>query len=372
MTTSPIRPFVAADIPQVAHLHESVFETGGHANNGGGACYREYFTHVFLDNPWRDEELPSLVYEDDGRIVGFLGVVPRWMSMNGERLRAAIASQFVADPTSRTALVSVRLVAAFLDGPQDLSIADEGNDVSRTIWEGLGGTTALLRSMYWTRALRPARCFMAWLSGRGFGSLAAVATPASRIVDAVATRLPRSHFFQTPPPEPSADLGTDTVLARLPELAPGALRVEYDQTVFEWLLERARECRAPGTVRKAVVRSGPSVRGWYVYHLVPNETAEVLQVAARPSSIGLVLDHLFYDAWRHGAAAVSGRVEPSFLQAYFDKYCVFRRCGPWMLVHARRPDLLRPFQNGNAFFSRFDGEWCLGFQAAAPRAVWSQ
>src|SRR5205807_8138589 len=120
-----IRPFVDSDIPQVAHLHETVFRPASLVSRHGPDPYRDYFTRVFLENPSRDPSLPSLVYEeDDGRIVGFLGVVPRRMMMNRRALQAAISSQFVVDPNSHTAVAAVQLANTFLDGPQDLSISD--------------------------------------------------------------------------------------------------------------------------------------------------------------------------------------------------------------------------------------------------------
>src|SRR3989475_11574528 len=134
-----------------------VFGPRGRTDAAGLDSYPAYFTRVFLDNPSRDVRLSSLVCEEGGgRIVGFLGVVPRGMSMNGQRLLAAISSQFVVDPAGRAGVVAVRLAKAFLDGPQDLSISDEATDVSRRIWEGLGGTTSLLHRIHLTPPPRPA------------------------------------------------------------------------------------------------------------------------------------------------------------------------------------------------------------------------
>ena len=118
---SRIREFVAADIPQVAHLHEIVFKPEIRTVPAGLDIYRAYFTHVFLENPSREASLPSLVYEDDdGQIAGFMGVVPRRMSMNGRQFQAAISSQFVVDPARPNALVAIQLAQTFLGGPQDL------------------------------------------------------------------------------------------------------------------------------------------------------------------------------------------------------------------------------------------------------------
>ncbi len=55
-----------------------------------------YLKTAFLENPWYDEELPSLVYEESpGKIAGFLGVVPRPMVMHGKAIRAAVTTQFI-------------------------------------------------------------------------------------------------------------------------------------------------------------------------------------------------------------------------------------------------------------------------------------
>ena len=189
-----------------------------------------------------------------------------------------------------------------------------------------------------------------------------IADAPSRIADALATGLRRSHFFQSPPSESVDDLECDTLVGRFPEFAAtGSLRVEYDDHTCRWQLERATHRKTGGHFQKAVISNGQRLLGWYLYYLDRTTVADVLQIVANPSSIHEVLDHLFYQAWQQGATAVTGRLEPRFLQAFSDKYCLLHRRGPWMLVNARRPELLRSFQSGEALFSRFDGEWTLGF-----------
>jgi hypothetical protein len=103
------------------------------------------------------------------------------------------------------------------------------------------------------------------------------------------------------------------------------------------------------------------VAGWYICHLDGTGQAEVVQLAATASSIGTVLDHLFHNAWRQGATAVRGRLDARFTQALSDRYCLFHRRGPWVLIKANRPELLSSFHTGNSAFSRMDGEWSLRF-----------
>jgi len=359
-----IRAFVEGDIPRVARLHTAVFRTGEHADAGTLDAYHDYFTRVFLNSPICDSTLPSLVYEDGSRILGFVGVVPRRMMMKGRRFQAAISSQFVVDPAAHAGLVAMRLARAFLQGPQDLSISDEASDIARKIWEGLGGMTALLRSLHWTRPLRPAALALATLRARvRLAPLAVSARPVATFVDAMATRLPHSQFHQVKPQGSSAEALTEhAVLDYISQLdASGSLHVEYDERTLRWLLEQAHHRRAGGSLHAAVVKRQGTTIGWYFYHLDRDRVADVLHFAATRAVAADVLAHLFFEATEHGGIAATGRLEPRYLQALSDNYCLFHRRGPWLLLNSTRSDLVHSFETEDALFSRFDGEWCLGY-----------
>jgi hypothetical protein len=248
-----VRPFTAHDIPQVARLHQMVFPAGA-GEPREPAAYEAYFRSVFLENPAGDAALPSLVYEGaGGRIVGFLGSVRRRMAMGHRRYEAAVSSQFIVDPSAPTGLVAVHLVKAFLEGPQDLSIADEATDTARRIWEGLGGTN-------WTRPLRPARLAMSFLRERpGLAPFAVAARPFTSALDTLATRVPGSHFRQIACADGAEEVCADAMAACAPDLhGDGRLRVEYDARTVEWLLDRAGNRR--GRVLKAAFRNHRMVR----------------------------------------------------------------------------------------------------------------
>src|SRR5204863_7514658 len=174
--------------------------------------------------------------------------VPRPMVMNGRRFDAAVSSQFIVHPSSCVPVVALRLAQTFLDGPQDLSIADEANDVSRKIWEGLGGTTLQMRSLYWIRPVRPVEFGLSTLRKRGvFGQLAPILRPLGAIADAFTTRLPPSPFLVPPTRGQAEPLGSSTVLSCIREFSgAGSLRVDYDDRLFDWLLERIRHMNANG------------------------------------------------------------------------------------------------------------------------------
>jgi len=357
--TGCIRRFVEEDIPQVARLHRTAFRL---ANPPALAAYRDYFRSVFIENPAGNGPLPSLVYDEGrGRIVGFVGLVPRRLVVGDQSYQAVVSSQFIVDPARRAGMVTVSLAKACLEGAQDLSISDEATDAARRIWEALGGATALFLSMYWTRPLRPAQLAMSCLrQRRTLAGVAAAASPLARAADALAARFPGSHFRQCKPAASDSDLDAQTILRHAPEFCHrNVLRAKYDKCTLQWLLDRAGRRGAGGRLLKAVVRKDREVLGWYVCHLDDEGLADVAELAATPSSIHDVLDLLFYRAWQQGAIAVTGRLDPRFVQALSDKYCFFHRRGPWVLINAKRPELVQRFQTGHTCFSRLDGEWSL-------------
>lgn len=365
-----IRPFVRDDIEQVAGLHQRVFGNGNNPAHRSltpelQQSYAEYFERIFFRNPWLDEALPSFVHEEaDGKITGFLGVLPRRMSLNGESISVALSSQFIVDPNSRASGAGVRLMKIFLAGPQELSLTDEANNTSRRLWEGLGGSTALLYSIHWTRLLRPSRFFISRFSEHGLLSLLASASkPLSNLADTVLARRMPHRFRQTMPDVSADEMDADTLLFCLSEFSnTRSLWPEYDDRSLKWLLEVIARNKSRGDLRKLVIRNSKrEIIGWYLYYLNPGGASNVVQLVAKKSSINEVLDHLFYDAWSQGSVAVSGRLEPQFMQAFSDKHCLFNCGAPWMLIHSPNPDVLRAFHYGDTLLSGLEGEMCMRF-----------
>jgi hypothetical protein len=78
-----------------------------------------------------------------------------------------------------------------------------------------------------------------------------------------------------------------------------------------------------------------------------------------------VLDHLLHETWLAGITAVKGRLDPALAQVCSDRYCLFTRRGPWLVVHAREPELAQMFHRGEALFSPLDGEFTARFRPPA-------
>ena len=359
--TGVVRPLEERDLARVAELHERVMPKAHYLSS---ASLRAYLSRILLTHPWRAESLPSLVFEGhDGRIVGCLGVMPRPMSFQGRSITAAISHSFIVEPGARSMLAALELARAFHAGPQDLSIA-EGSSASRRIWELTGGDVSLLYSLCWTRLLQPSRYVLSHLNKRGLSPAAGwMLRPVCRAVDALLQLASRS-LRPIAPPVPAVDLDGQTLCGSVSEFTKDrSLRPLYDEHSFSWLLETLAHKQGRGAFHKVVVRNERHVTiGWYMYYAKPGETGAVVQIVAREDCAGQVLDHLFHHARRHGAIAVSGQVDPVLFHALGGKDCLFHQDGgSWLLVHSKHPELLQAIHRGDAFLTRLEGEWWIGF-----------
>lgn len=355
-----LRAFRADDIPDLVALRRRAFRFGERETPEALAAYCEA---VFCRNPWLDEELPSLVFEDEsGRFAGFLGVIPRRMQFNGEPIRAAVATQLMVAPESR-GLAGLRLARAFIDGPQDLSFSDTANDVARRLWRSVGGSVSVLHGLSWLVPLRPARHRATSADSSPLGRVARFAArPALAAIDATLARVP-GKYRQRAPAGHLEPFDVPLVIGMLErELAGMALRPVYDAHALQWLVAMAAEKRQFGPLRAAVVRDrSGEMAGWFLYYGARGGVAQVLQVAARHSRESLVFSHLRHDAWLSGARALSGRCSVPFLSELEASGGVLRNTGPWVLYHTPRPAIALEIERGTAMLSRLEGEWWLSF-----------
>lgn len=353
-----VRPLVPEDLPRIAQLYATVFAP---LPTDSLDALRSALHEIFLDHPWRDDELPSLVYQEKNRgIVGCLGVMPRPMSMDGRPIRAAISHTVMVDPASRSTPAFVDLFRTYLSGPQDVSMA-QGTSVGRRMFEAFGGSTSLLYSMGWTRVLRPSRYVLSFLNRRGLPTiLSQVLTPFCSLADAAAARFLRDPFHFPPPALSGVELDADTFSACLSDFSRGrSLRPTYDAHSVKWLVELLARRNGGATLKKTAVRdASQEILGYYVYYQNPGDLGEVVQIAARPESIEQVLGHLFYDAWSHGLMAISGQLDPGYLAGVAAQHCLLNRGdGSWLLVHSKNPDVLAAIHRGDAFLTGLEGEW---------------
>ena len=359
-----IRTFRESDVPEVAALELKVFRK---RKNGAGRDLEEYFCDIFFRNPWRNDGLSSLVYLQDGRIVGFLGVIPRPMVFRSRPIRVAVITQLMADSDAYRGFAGVELLRRVFQGPQDLTFTDGATESAYSAWKAAGAKVSQLYSLVWRRTLRPAAFLRNRLETRRqnsvFRAASKILSPAFDLTDALLAKLP---FRAVSPPKTefcSQLVGADDLLETVKSLGwRDLLQPAYEPESFRWLIAQAAACHAHGTLRAAVVRDAARAPvGWYVYYAKPNGDSSVLQIGGRPRNFNRIFVALTQDAWLQGATAVSGQVIPRYLANFSYQHCNLRYDGNGVLFHARDSLLLDCILQGEAALSRLDGEWWLRF-----------
>jgi hypothetical protein len=360
-----LRILAESDIPAVVALFARVHPE--HRWSSTTEC-GAYFRATLFDNPWCDPEVPSWVAEDGDRITGLYAVLPRRMLWRGRPIRVAVGCQFMVDPDRRHSLTALQMAQACIAGAQDLTLTDVASDQARRMWTSVGGTAALLCSLHWTRPLRPARYALALAQERTVlpRSVAQAARPVAAVVDALVARVHPNRFHDAGDDVADEALDAATMLADLPAVIDGsALRPLYDAGSLGWLLDQVSRKTCYGKLHARVVRDHKSrIIGWYLCYVRAGAASEVIQIAARRDAYDRVLRRLLVDAWRLGATAVRGRVDPRFAKELSDRHCWCRWDGAWTLAHSRDPAIVAAIQQGDAFFSRLEGEWWLRFMGA--------
>lgn len=351
-----VRPFTSSDVTAVAELHRRAFADAALSMPD----LRAHLGRILCEHPWRDPACPSLVCEDGaGRVIGALGVMPRPMVFRGRAIRAAVSHNFMVDPERRHTLAALYLVQAFLNGPQELSLA-ESTEQARRLWAGLHGQTAFAYSLRWFRPLRPARGLRA-LWRRQTGAAGAIADAGAAAIDRLAAWTSTNPYDVAPTTLRDEPLDIDALVAGLHSVtAAWDLRPAYDAPSVAWLLDSLRRRRSSGALQEVAVRDARGRRvGWYLYYLQRSRLAQVVQVAGRREALDQVFAHLLIHARDRGAVAVTGRNDPLLTPICAAARCLFRG-EPWMLLHAPDPAIGDAVHRGQAFLTPLEGEGWIG------------
>jgi hypothetical protein len=362
-----VRPVEDDDLGAIAELHSRLMPA---RKNPDLDTLREQFSRLLLQHPWRNPSLRSLVYQErGGRVAGCIGVMPRPMVFEGRPVTAAVSHSFMVEPGTRPMLAALALAQNFLNGPQDLSLAETGK-VSRKLWERAGGSVSLLYSLCWTKPLRPSRYALSFLRRRGLPRPFEWGfKPACNLLDKLAPLAGRSFRFSSPATFAQAGLASELECDGYCETLTAAVRTRslyprYDRQAAEWLLQTLAQKSGCGDFHRVLLRNSQrEAVGWYLYFLEPGGgIGKVLQLGARGDCADMVFDHLCRHASDHGAIAISGQLDPVFFHTLAARDCVFHHDGgSSFLVHSRNPEILQAIHHGDAFLSRLEGEWWINF-----------
>ncbi len=325
---------------------------------------KEYLGRIFLNNPWHQDGVESLLYLQDGRIVGFLGVICRRMEFSGRAITAGIMTQFMIDRDFHKGKGPLHLLQRFFSGLQDLSYTDGASEPAAKAWEKAGGDAARLYSFNWLRALRPVATIQEHSTGRRQGGIWTAINGAAAIlglpIDAVAQR-----FLQPRSPFETVAVDSGTLFETITEIGwREKLKPSYERDSFAWLISEAAQAKY-GQLRLRVTREQDGKAcGWFVYYLKPGGACYLLQIGARRADqYRGVLRALFADAAAGGGTCVKGQSQPRHLVDLTEEHCLFRHPQSSVLIASRDPELKAAIHRGDAALSRLDGESWLRFPA---------
>jgi hypothetical protein len=350
-------PLQHADIPEIAQLFQKVFRR---RTSPPPPALGPYIEKIYLNNPWQDDAISSLVFKNNGRVAGFLGVMPFPMTANGKTIRAAIGGNFMIDPSVANPVAGPRLLKKFLSGPQDLSYTDTATEQGKKMLEGLGAAAIPVYSQQWLRVIRPIEFAMRLgMRSTVLAPLAIMTKPVSFLIDSTLAVIPQSPFHQKKRELHGEELSAGGLLDAIRSISSGCMVAPaYTETSLAWLLKNAEEKKEYGPLRKiALFTREHQLQGWFLYYPNAGNLGHVLQVCAFPRTAHAVLSHLFADARDRGSLALTGRMEPKYLSELSALKCIFLHRNSSLVVHSKNPDIMNAFHRGDAFFTRLEGEW---------------
>ena len=349
-----IRPVEAADLDAVAKLVRECLRA---CAPGSEPSLAAFLRRTLIEQPWADPEIHSLVADEDGHIVGFVGAEVRRVRLGDRAMRFAWAAHSVVAPAARARAVGFALTQRLLDGPQDATLGDSASPLVEQMWLRLGARRLELKGIHWVRVFRPA-------------SVAAHVVAPRRTRARAGTRRLAAWLDDLTSPLGRAALGPRSAMAAEEELTPWAIvdampRVgrrlgllpHYDEAFLTWLFDELPRAKDRGELVARLVRDARGrPLGWYVYFLRRGWRSEVLQVAASGErALGTVFDQLLAHAYAHGSAAVRGRLEPGMLGVVAERRCLLWHRGA-AVAHSSDPGVLDAIERPDALVSRLDGD----------------
>ncbi len=353
-----IRAAVASDVLAIGELHGRVW---GYSGPEHSRQFAEHFRQVYFENPWFDPQIAPLVHEEaDGRITAVLGTVVRPVLLGNRQGRMAISSEFAVDPDRRNSLVALQLLRQLFNGPQDLTVADQSNEKTLSIWTSLGGIAPPQYSLQWFRPLRPVTAAIK-LSGRKkrLRPVSQMLAPLALMLDALMDRFAGNPLRIDGVNENVRSLEKEDLMQLHRLLSQNHILPEYSPDNANWVLDRIENMRlfAPIHAMSVASEQGKLI-GTFIYRLVSG-AAEVIQLAAPAEHFQQVWNQMLIHTRKEGAYMAWGRAHPDHLKNNFDRCCLLRRSGKRTLVHSRHKELEDHFLRGHAFLSGLEGEQML-------------
>jgi hypothetical protein len=348
-----IRPFERDDLSAVAALlRANLAQTPAEEQiaQGLGA--------TFLDDPWRDEELPSLVATEEGDVIGFIASQVRRFRLDDRVLRAVAPSHLTVAAGRRGGAAGALLLRRLLTAGQDFTYSDTANDEVARMWQAFGGHLDPGRACDWMIVLRPVRWLRTLTVGTIGRRLEAEQIPVGAFpFQAARPRIGRRAFLESEPEVSGEDVDAAAIVEHLPEMAARfRLRADYEERFLDYLFGEIESMFGQMT-RRLVRRAGRPI-GWYASVPRPGGVSRILHILTSEPNGDAVLGELVDHARERKSNLITGRLEPHLTQPLLRRTPVLgfaRR----PLIHSQDLEIRAALATSSSLLTQLDGEWFL-------------
>ncbi len=366
-----VRELNIDDGPALAQLHLEVFGRGGATEDQVRQAYSPPLLSMILDHQYADHAAPSMVFEDQGDVVGFVLNICRPVMLDGERIWVATTSHLAVRDGSRSSLAGIHLLRAITDGPQDATYIDRSNSSGRKAAEAAGFVPFPAYSLRWTRRMQPAAELSKRLARKaGAPSLRRI----EPLVDTVMPALVRNRLSPELPERPAGLTSRELTIENVVEVGSSLLWSADLHPVFddgvhlkhEWdLLERTYpNC---DLLRRGLFSKRGDLVAWYIVLLRTDDRAEVVQFVANKAVQRMAFIHLLHDIADTEHISAAGRLPPNLFYDVEGLGCVVTTNSATVAVHAKNPRVLETFRQGRSWLTSMEGETLINPVWAVPK-----
>jgi hypothetical protein len=371
VTGGSVRPLERGDMPQVTELYRSIGE--GARGRPADEVMRK-LTECFVDVPFPDAGAPtSFVHVgSDGRLAGFIGLIPRRWKFHDETVIGLATTGLVVDPNHPDAKHSTLWLTREGLGQKEyaFSITDKPTDVVTKMRTGGAGksTNVVWRSHVITghgfrfriglRTIEDTRQRLRdrlrWR--RYWPVLAPIDSAVRRVAHALDDRRERPIAGKraddlTFEPATAASVH-DTRLALAKAYTPCLVD---DPVLAKWQYDFLADYPSRGAFHWYIARAGGEPVGWFLYYVREDKPSEVASVVALPRWKTAVCVAMLEHARRDGATGLIGTTSGVMAHELIELGATIIRADR-LLVACRDEKLLEGFRSTHALITGLESE----------------
>ncbi len=319
---------------------------------------------MMLDQPSFPDDAPhSLVHEgSDGRIVGFMGVIPRKWQIGERTVVGATTTGFVVDAEHPDSLVSALWLArGSISQGQDFSFVDRPTPTVVQIFGKVGAEILpghgynfrlpLRRNEVMRLQLRERVRYRRW-----WPAVAPLDPVARKVAEALDARQPREFGD-----DESSSLQLEPATAQTLFETRRALATYYgpclvdDEALCRWQYDYMATYGSRGDFRWTIARAKGKPVGWILYYVRDDQPSEVTSIIALPKYKTALVAALLRATYDDGCTALIGTVGAAMAHELIEVGAIIDSCDR-IQVRTRDPEIMNAFRSNRAVITGLEGE----------------